>query len=94
MDTTQIKKGIRHCALQQRKDVSQDHMLVAVSNQSGYNVSSHGGFDGFAHAEKHAISAAAAFKSSHPVIAIYLMDVDPRIHGLWQVVDEKLKLIE
>jgi len=91
MDITQIKERIRQCALQQLKDISQGHTLVAVSNQSGYNVSS---YVDFADAEKHAISAAAAFKSSHSATAIYLMVVDPRIHGLWQVLDEKLKLIE
>jgi hypothetical protein len=91
MSAGQIKKEILEFGSQEGKDVSLGHILVAVSNNSGYNVSS---YSDAAQAENHALGAGDAFSRSEPMPNIYVIATDPRVNGLWElkVVDGKSKL--
>lgn len=92
MNAGQIKKKeILDSGRQQGKDVSLGRSLVAVSNNSGYNVTSYGHR---AQAEGHALDAGDAFCRSEPMPHIYVTDPDLRVKGLLEVkvVDGKSKL--
>jgi hypothetical protein len=93
MNAGQTKKEILQSGSQQGKDVSLRHYLVAVSNNSGYNVTSYSD-DAQAQAENHALRAGDAFSRSQPMPNIYLITTEPRVKGLWElkVVDGKSKL--
>ncbi len=91
MNADQIKKEILESGSQQGRDVSPGHSLVAVSNNSGYNITS---CSDHAQAEKHALGAGDAFSRSEPMPNIYVIATDPRVKGLWElkVVDGKSRL--
>ena len=91
MNADQIKNGILELARQRGIDVSPGRSLVAVSNNSNYNISS---YLDHAKAENHALAAGDAFSRSKPIPVIYVIATDPSIKGLWEpkVVDEKSKL--
>ena len=87
----EIKNEILEFASQQGKDVSLERILVAVSNNSGYNVAS---YSAFAQAKNHALGAGDAFSRSQPMPKIYVMVVDLRVKGVWElkIVDGESKL--
>ena len=91
MDADQIKNGILELTRQREIGIYQGGSLVAVSNNSDYNIHS---YPDYGDAEKHALGAGDAFWQCEPMPIIYVLATESNVKGLRKikVVDGKLQL--